>query len=475
MGDIASVRSKTVYRLVFAAASIALVLFVANSYVTTATSANVQSEVAAEAAEPFAEREAVAPPTENVTVVTGQGFQPPEGFGSNQWADNALMAFAPDGRPLYYEAKYDAYQDVDPSPEGDRTVLFAASDLVNKSACGATAACQRDYIVRLNMTTGEREHLYSYVAPHRVNNKLHDVDRIDEHLVLAAGMAYDRLYIVNTTTDMIEWQWDAQQAFDLSGGGDYPADWTHVNDVEYLPEKGENGWIMASLRNQDQVVFVDRETGLVRNWTLGAENNYSVLYEQHNPDYIPEERGGPAVVVSDSHNNRIAEFQRENGTWNQTWQWADAGLSWPRDADRLPNGNTLVSDTNGERLLEVAPNGSVVWQLNVSSVYEAERLSTGDESARGASAKRLGLVSRVAATRDTGASVLDRFQAGVLGLVPEKVVNAVKFVLPLWIDFLDAVALGLLVGVLSVWALLELWWSSLRVSLRFPVGVRRER
>ncbi|MFC7195040.1 hypothetical protein ACFQL4_10875 [Halosimplex aquaticum] len=151
------------------------------------------------------------------------------------------------------------------------------------------------------------------------------------------------MFVLNTTTKEIEWEWEAQTDFPLSGGGPYPNDWTHVNDIEVLPD----GRFMVSLRNQDQVVFLKQGTGLLENQTLGAEDDHDVLYEQHNPDFIPAERGGPAVLVADSENDRVVEYQREGGNWTRTWKWSDGTVDWPRDADRLPNGNTLIVDSNG--------------------------------------------------------------------------------------------------------------------------------
>jgi len=64
-------------------------------------------------------------------------------------------------------------------------------------------------------------------------------------------------------------------------------------------------------------------------WTLGSEDDYDTIYEQHNPDFIPAERGGPAVVVADSENGRVLEYQREDGDWEQSWTWEDRRLQWP--------------------------------------------------------------------------------------------------------------------------------------------------
>jgi hypothetical protein len=58
-----------------------------------------------------------------------------------------------------------------------------------------------------------------------------------------------------------------------------------------------------------------------------------------------------------------------------------AGFRWPRDADPLPNGNTLVVDTLTHRAVEVTPRGEVVWEVYVPwAPYDAERMAHGDES-----------------------------------------------------------------------------------------------
>jgi hypothetical protein len=54
-------------------------------------------------------------------------------------------------------------------------------------------------------------------------------------------------------------------------------------------------------------------------------------------------------------------------------------LDWPRDADRLPNGNTLITDSRNHRVLEVDPAGREVWSFTgLALPYEADRLSNGN-------------------------------------------------------------------------------------------------
>jgi hypothetical protein len=209
-------------------------------------------------------------------------------------------------------------------------------------------------------------------------------------------------------------------------------------------------------------VFIDREEGMRENMTLGADGDHSVLYEQHNPDYIPRERGGPAIVVADSENNRIVEYQYRDGSWNRSWLWSDARLQWPRDADRLPNNNTLVADSHGTRLIEVAPNGTVVWERTVPrGVYDVEVLRTGDESTTGLSMATInGTDGRTDVS--TYASADSSLKRGFLDLFPPLVLHGFLFVMPSWLSPLSGTLLLLATTLTAVWLCGELGRYALR-------------
>ncbi|WP_459192320.1 aryl-sulfate sulfotransferase [Halosimplex sp. J119] len=442
-------------------------LYLVSGYLNYSSAANAAAE---QSELPFEDREEIVPPRDNVTVITGQGFA--------DRARDSLTAFAPDGRVLYYHDEYSKYQDVDPSPKGRYTVTVIASEFIYPEECDASVRrCVRDNIVRINLTTGETETLYSMVAPALYSEKIHDVDRVGPNRFIVADIIYDRVYQLNTSTGMHEWSWQAMTEFPRSGGGEWPNDWTHLNDVEMLPD----GRVMASLRNQDQVVFIDPETGLQENWTLGAEDDYSVLYEQHNPDYIPESRGGPAVVVADSHNNRVVEFQRRNGSWEQSWQWSDDDMQWTRDADRLPNGNTLIVDSNGGRVLEVDPNGTMVWNVTLSSAYDAERLGTGDESAGGWSAASQDLASSGEIERNTddddsgGVIDLIGLKRAFLRMAPAKLMSAVVFLVPPWMRVWHIAAIAAsLASVFALFVAEVRWRYDVSLHVRDTIDVRRK-
>ena len=471
--------SRTEIRLLFIALVTASALVLGAGYATD-SAASTTAEIREQAELAADERTQVVAPRDGITVVSTD---------SNAWlgaksdgprAVAELVAFDPDGTVRYYNDSHTRYWDVDPSPLGRATVLYTAADHLNESECRATTVCTRNVVERVNLTTGQVTRLFSRVTPYKHSTRWHDADRVDDEHVVVADIYRDRVFEVNTTSGIVTWSWNAQNEFDLGSGGEFPRDWTHINNVQML----EDGRIAVSVRNQDQVVFLDPERGVDRNWTLGADDDHDVLYEQHNPDYISAADGGPAVLVADSENDRVVEYQRTGDGWTRTWTWQDARMQWPRDADRLPNGHTLVTDSNGDRVFEVNRSGAVVWSVDVAFPYEAERLGTGDESAGGPSARAANLTSRTVAG-DGGTSVddgtataagpLDRAWVRVKSLVPGQFVNGVLYTVPTWMGGREVAALLALVVTSLVWAGAEWRWSGLDVELRLPFVVRRRR
>ena len=56
------------------------------------------------------------------------------------------------------------------------------------------------------------------------------------------------------------------------------------------------------------------------------------------------------------YTNKVSEVDAKG----QKEVWKKEGLQTPRDARRLPNGNTLIAE--GQSVQEVDPKGNVVWQ-----------------------------------------------------------------------------------------------------------------
>ena len=280
--------------------------------------------------------------------------------------------------------EYDAYFDVD--QVNGTTVEYSATKNVDVPGC---QGCLRNYLIQHNIETNETTVIDTSLQQSRTNTEWHDVDRVGENSRVYVDMAENKIYKKNVSTGIRTWSWELQNHRSSDTGyGIKSGDWSHMNDIEVV----ENGSMyMVSLRNHNEIIFIDANNGTVVDSIGGTKG---VMYEQHNPDYIPQEQGGPAVVVADSENDRVVEYEKQDGEWVETWSWRDEYTSWTRDADRLPDGNTLIADSHNDRVYEVAPDGSVVWAVEAVYPYEVERLGTGDESSGGKSATALNLSHR---------------------------------------------------------------------------------
>lgn len=309
----------------------------------------------------------VTSPAGSRTVVGVQGFhldgagnakKPPRLIGVTRDAGTAWVYDGTDRASWYY--------DVDPLPDGDLLV---------------TSISARDTVV-LRMDRETREVVWRERLDIR---DTHDVDLLaNGDLVVAnmreydeaTGVSNDRVFVYDRETDEITWEWRFRDHYPNGTDGGFNEDWSHVNDVDPVDDGSA---FLVSPRNFDQVIKIDRETREVV-WRLGEDDAHGTLFEQHNPDLLSGTNGEPTVLVADSENDRVVEYARRDGEWVRTWTLS-GNLSWPRDADRLPNGNTLVTDTLNHRVIEVTPTGEVVWEYYATwGPYDAERVATGDGS-----------------------------------------------------------------------------------------------
>ena len=215
----------------------------------------------------------------------------------------------------------------------------------------------------------------------------HDIDVYNEtHLAIANMRQYnescacsnDRVVLYDREDGKVDWEWKFRNHYPNETAGGFNKDWSHVNDVEVI----RNGTqLLLSPRNFDQVIAVDIESGEITE-RLGEDGNHEILNAQHNPDWLTTESGNETILVADSHNDRVVEYTKENGEWVEVWSaGSSASLSWPRDADRLPNGNTLITDSLNHRVIEITPQGEVVWEYYATwGPYDAERVAHGGES-----------------------------------------------------------------------------------------------
>ncbi|QLG29330.1 aryl-sulfate sulfotransferase [Halorarum halophilum] len=302
------------------------------------------------------------------TVVGIQGFHF-EGQGSTK-KPARLVSVAPNGST---EWVYDGtsrgavwFYDVDPLPNGNLLV-------VSTNPRGTT-------VFELDPETRERAWTETFDI-----HDTHDVEKLPNGDLLVANMRQwnestgrsdDRVFVYNRSTEEIDWEWTFRNHYPESTDGGYSEDWTHVNDVERIAE----GQYLVSPRNFDQAIVINRSTKEI-DYQLGSDGDHSVMNEQHNPDWLLSEEGNPVILVADSENDRVVEYEKRGDEWERVWEVGTDQLSWPRDADRLPNGNTLITDSLNHRVIEVTPEGRIVWEYYATwGPYDAERVAHGGGS-----------------------------------------------------------------------------------------------
>ncbi|MEF8801501.1 MAG: aryl-sulfate sulfotransferase [Halolamina sp.] len=304
------------------------------------------------------------------TVVAIQGFHH-EGQGSTK-KPARLVSAGPNGSTewIYSGPQTGArwFYDVDPLPNGNLLVVSTNPDGTK--------------VYEFNPDTKER--IWEESLPY---HDTHDIDQYNEtHLAIANMRQYnescdcsnDRVVLYDREDDEVDWEWMFRDHYPNGTDGGFNEDWTHVNDVDVIRDGEE---LLLSPRNFDQVIAVDIQSKEITE-RLGSDGAHDVLNAQHNPDYLETESGNATILVADSHNDRVVEYTQESGEWVEVWSaGSSASLSWPRDADRLPNGNTLIVDSLNHRVIEITPQGEVVWEYYATwGPYDAERIAHGDGS-----------------------------------------------------------------------------------------------
>ncbi len=150
-------------------------------------------------------------------------------------------------------------------------------------------------------------------------------------------------------------------------GGDY--DYYHLNSVQALPATGlgaedrrfQEGHWLISMRNLNLILILDRHSKDVV-WDFGPGE----LIGQHMPRMLDDGN----ILVFDNGGSRDRPYTRvieiEPTTKEIVWTYTGSppGSFFSvrcGGAQRLPNGNTLITDHDDGRAFEVTREGEIVW------------------------------------------------------------------------------------------------------------------
>jgi hypothetical protein len=144
----------------------------------------------------------------------------------------------------------------------------------------------------------------------------------------------------------------------------------HSNSLDVLTEQtarfirgAKPGDVLLSLKNLDMLVVMDLQAERIV-WALRGS-----WRQQHDAKMLPNGH----ILLFDNRGDLITEHGRSRvleidpGTGGIVWSYEGTD-SDPLDSDirggaqRLANGNTLISESTAGRIIEVAPDGSIVWE-----------------------------------------------------------------------------------------------------------------
>ena len=182
----------------------------------------------------------------------------------------------------------------------------------------------------------------------------------------------------------------------LTGDMSRPYDWMHANAVNYHPEWDQ---IVISVREFNEFWIIDRSASTAETtgpagdllWRWGNPAAYQQgdpvddrqLFYQHDVQWIADglPGAGNILIFNNQHisadgeeHSSVLELKpplRPDGSydWEQeaeiVWSYRDDGFYSPTlsGAQRLPNGNTLITEGRRGRLIEVSADGEVVWEF----------------------------------------------------------------------------------------------------------------
>jgi len=325
---------------------------------------------------------------DNRTLVSIQG-------GGPGWHHYGKVELLDGSTEVWNATSADSYFDVTMQPNGNVLAGF-----MNDSSrqCGPyPAPCARTGFQIIDPTpTPHVVYEYSFPVRNSKNSEVHAVQELPSGEFLLTDMDAERIFTVNRQ-GQTTWQWNAS-SFYHPPPDPTRRDWLHINDVDVIGP----GRYLVSVRNANQLLVIQRGKGVVEVINKDRSNandasckqpgqlvpnasgdvrcgNPKILNHQHNPQWLDS----GAVLVADSDNNRVVELHRApNGTWHVAWTVTTVGgvpLDWPRDADRLANGHTLITDTLNRRIVEIDASGHVVWSYQTALIpYEADRLPAGE-------------------------------------------------------------------------------------------------
>jgi len=194
------------------------------------------------------------------------------------------------------------------------------------------------------------------------------------------------IYEVNLDGEVV-WEWHAHDHLDLNLFSPVAPldDWLHVNSIAPLPENkwfdsGDTrfrpGNILLNARNINMMYIIDKQSGDVV-WE-GTHHYKGGMAHSHEPEMIKKGLPGAGnIILFDNslfprhrtHTGQTIVVEMDPTTQEIVWKYETEGYANIKffsktmgTQERLPNGNTYISEDNTGRLFQVKPDGEIVWE-----------------------------------------------------------------------------------------------------------------
>ena len=159
-------------------------------------------------------------------------------------------------------------------------------------------------------------------------------------------------------------------------------DWSHGNSLLRAP--ADDGWLVLA-RNLDALLHVADDGS--RTWQVGGvdatltPSSPEDVFHHGHTSHAWTEDGGLHVLVFDNGDHtpapivsRVLELRidPDAGTYERVWALPDPSrrfTSFLGDARRLPGGNTLVTWTPYQEMVEYTSEGEEVWRLEADARF----------------------------------------------------------------------------------------------------------
>ena len=166
-------------------------------------------------------------------------------------------------------------------------------------------------------------------------------------------------------------------------------DWSHFNTVEFVPGKDGNDKVLMNSRNFSEPLLVDKKTGKIE-WRWGNPSSHGqgpaptwyndqsqIIFGSHHATMIGENMMSifdNGSERAEPNRSRVVEVDMTTGkiVWEYAANDGNSFFSYRQGAaQKLPNGNYLVTSTQHGHLFEVTRDKKVVWEF-ISPIMEGK-------------------------------------------------------------------------------------------------------